>query len=632
MYWEVGFHVKRKTTVDYDVIVVGGGHAGAEACLATARLGLSTLLVTLEKDAIVRMSCNPAIGGLAKGHLVSEIDALGGEMASIIDQTGIQFRILNRSKGRAVWSPRAQADKIEYSRVMQDRIIAQSHLEILEDCAVGIVVANHIVRAVRTEKSGIIACRALILTCGTFLNGLIHIGLEHFPGGRIDERSARGITESLAELGIVSGRLKTGTPPRIKANTIDFSKTTLQYGDQTPIPFSYRTKFFNPPNIPCYITHTNEKTHALLASGLDRSPLYTGVIRGIGPRYCPSIEDKIFRFRDRNAHQIFLEPEWLNANQIYVNGFSTSLPVDIQQKALQSISGLEGAEIIRPGYAIEYDFFPSRQLYRTLESKLIEGLYIAGQVNGTSGYEEAAALGLMAGINAANKLLGEPPFILERSEAYIGVLIDDLIVKNPEEPYRMFTSSAEYRLLLRFDNADRRLSAKGAALGLLPASYAYIAAQKSSLVQTALTYFKSTFLPPDRSNVLLSQKNQNSLVSGVSLQKLICRPEFHIDDILPVLPTELRDELTSFPGLGEQVELDLKYEGYINRHRQTIESMRKHEEFTLPPSLNYAALKSITKEAREKLHKIRPETLGQAARIPGVSPADITALMIMLTK
>ncbi len=615
---------------DYDIIVVGGGHAGAEAALASARLGNDTLLITLDKNKISTMSCNPAIGGLAKGHLVAEIDALGGEMGKVTDQTGIQFKMLNKSKGRAVWSPRAQSDKLAYSSLMSKTLQQSEKLTILEDLAIGVGVDKNSITSVTTEKNGIISCYALIITAGTFLNGLMHIGERRIKGGRLNERAAYGLTESLDKIGINNGRLKTGTPPRIHKNSIDFDKMEIQLGDKNPTPFSIHTTNFNPPNIPCFLTKTNKKCHKVIWDIMDTIPLFSGQIKGTGPRYCPSIELKLKRFSDKDSHHIFVEPEWKDADQYYINGFSTSIPIEAQKKSLRLIPGLEKAEFIHPGYAIEYDFFPSSQLFRTLETKQIKNLYLAGQVNGTSGYEEAAALGLMAGINASRKINNQPPVTLSRGDAYIGVLIDDLITKNPKEPYRMFTSRAEYRLLLRFDNADRRLGEIGYKIGLLKKpTYQQIKNREKS-INSIIQYTKAKHYSPTIINPIISKKGHNKIKSGSNLNKIIKRQKITVNDIIDLLPKEKKEVINSDPKIANQVETDIKYEGYINRNLKLLQKVKKQEKIKIPVNFDYTTIKTITNEAREKLQKIKPETLGQAARIPGVSPADITALTIRL--
>jgi len=613
----------------YDVIVVGGGHAGIEAALSASRLGKATLLITMEAAALGRASCNPAIGGLAKGHLVREIDALGGEMAKATDHTGIQFKMLNRSKGRAVWSPRAQIDKKAYSAYMVEVCQNQAGLDLFEDEAIS-VIANDDgskIMGVLTRGEFTFSCQALILTNGTFLNGLIHIGNKSFSAGRIDESASVGITESLMDLGFETGRLKTGTPPRIKRDSIDFSKTTIQAGDINPEPFSFSTQNFDPPNEYCYITNTNEETHRIINGGLEFSPLFTGVIQGVGPRYCPSIEDKVVRFAEKTSHQLFLEPEWSNADQIYVNGFSSSLPEDVQLNSLRTVPGLESVEFIRPGYAIEYDFFPPSQLKATMETKRVKGLFFAGQVNGTSGYEEAAAQGLMAGINASLGIDGLEPFVLARSEAYIGVLIDDLITKDTDEPYRMFTSRAEHRLLLRYDNAHFRLAEKGFQLGLVNQDFYSDVESQKALAKKTEALFGSTFIKSDIINGLVD--TQTTVKESQSLANILKRPGVVIEDIKSLLPDWVNDLP---PTLLTLIATNTKYSGYIEREYLQVERLSKHQQMRIPDATDYLSMQAISFEARQKLDKIRPETIGQASRISGVTPADVSLLIVLIKK
>ena len=631
--------------VNIDVVVVGGGHAGIEASLAASRMGCSVLMITMSKDAIGRMSCNPAIGGTAKGHLVREIDALGGEMGKIADATGIQFRLLNRSKGPAVWSPRCQNDREWYSREAQRRLEMQDGLTVLEDSTVSVETEvdlsgkNPKVVGVVTAGGAKIRCRCVVLSAGTFLRGLMHTGMKNREGGRYGEATSKGLTENLVSLGIVSGRLKTGTPPRIDLLSIDLSKTEEQHSDNPPHAFSYSTPAITNRLIPMYLTYTNPETHRILRKGFDRSPLFTGVIKGVGPRYCPSIEDKVVRFADKDRHQIFLEPEGYDTNVVYVNGFSTSLPEEIQLEGLRSITGLERVNMLRPGYAVEYDYFPPHQVKLTLETKIVESLFFAGQVNGTSGYEEAAAQGLVAGINAALKVKNRDPFILKRSEAYIGVLIDDLVNKSTDEPYRMFTSRAEHRLVLRQDNADRRLMKKGFDLGLVESTMLRRLEQKELLIADFIAMARQRSISPETANPYLERTSEGRIDEHERLSKLLKRPGVKLAEILdldslsdqPVVKrlsalndSKLRREIV------EQIEIDLKYEGYIQRQIEQIAKFDQFEDQKIPIDYDYSKIKSLSTEGREKLSKVKPGSIGQASRISGVTPSDVSVLMVSL--
>lgn len=619
--------------VKYDVIVVGAGHAGCEAANAAARMGSKVLLVTMNMNTIAQMSCNPAMGGVAKGQIVREIDALGGGSGIVSDKSAIQFRMLNRSKGPAMWSPRTQNDRVLFSLEWRYLLEQNSNVDFWQDMCVGIITEGNKVIGVELAMGTKVYASAVVLTNGTFLNGLIHLGEKQYGGGRAGEKAAVGLTESLVKHGFEAGRMKTGTPPRVDGRSLDYSKMEVQLGDENPSKFSYGSTPALAKQLPCHITYTNEQTHELLRTGFDRSPMFNGAIKSSGPRYCPSIEDKISRFADRERHQIFVEPEGWNTVEIYVNGFSTSLPEDVQNLALKSIPGFENAKMFRPGYAIEYDYFPPTQLGHSLETKLIENLFFAGQINGTTGYEEAACQGLMAGINAHQKVHEKEPFILTRSEAYIGVLIDDLITKGTNEPYRMFTSRAEFRILLRQDNADERLTPLGYEIGLADEADLRRVESKKEYTQQLQAKLREVGITPTEANEMLVQKESAPIIQQVKASSLITRPHITLDDLVSISNPikELVDTIKAKDPLAvEQAEILLKYEGYIEREEEQAQKLQRLEDLKISTDLDYRQIKSLSIEAKEKLSKIKPATIGQAARVSGVSPSDISVLLIHL--
>jgi len=619
-------------TTTYDVIVVGGGHAGSEAAAASANMGAKTLLITMNLQNIAQMSCNPAMGGIAKGQIVREIDALGGYSGIVTDKTAIQFKMLNKSKGPAMWSPRAQSDRMQFAECWRNMLEQTENLDFYQDSVNGLIFDGDTIVGVKTTLGLEIKAKTVIITAGTFLNGLIHIGEKTFGGGRAGEKSSTGITEDLVKIGFEAGRMKTGTPPRVDGRSLDYSKMEEQPGDNNPEKFSYL------PGIKpltkqksCYLTYTSPEVHNLLREGFDRSPMFNGRIQSTGPRYCPSIEDKIDRFASKERHQVFVEPEGWNTVEIYVNGFSTSLPEDIQDKAIRSIAGFENVKFFRYGYAIEYDYFPPTQLKHSLETKRINNLFFAGQINGTTGYEEAAAQGLMAGINAALKVQEKDPFVLKRSEAYIGVLIDDLITKGTEEPYRMFTSRAEYRTLLRQDNADIRLTSKGYELGIASEERMKRVNQKVEKTDRFISFLKETSIKPDVINPILKAKDLALINQSIKIYKVAARPQLDLKDFFVVdSVNQFVEENAIDQEVIEQVEIHLKYSGYIEKEKLNADKLNRLEHVVIPSTFDYSKVKSLSYEAREKLTKIQPTSISQASRISGVSPSDISVLLVYM--